>query len=301
MQQSLKKIWKIQMGLLGMVGVLANVSVACGKKSSHHPAPEKQTEEEMGDEEEAQGNSEGEFHNDPNGNPNAPAGTGGSSKGNPATVTLPGLMEPLSLWVQSYGFTHIKAYPTQWEGTGEVFSMMSAYGTRLNEETCGKVQDALGVGEDDSTRATRVASAAKWVRQSTISVKLYSIPFLPTQLFKRALMDKLNEQNLRVSHVDITNPLVLENHQVKLKLEDDAWTKIIGQEKELENKLQRLFASTTHLTGESSGEISAIDLACDLAFGRAQIELTLNGQVVPLQGEATAYQGTSFITVVDNR
>ena len=203
-------------------------------------------------------------------------------------VALPGVSEPVYVGVTegNPGIAHVRAYPKTWMGQAEVFSMLSPYGAKLDGATCQKIQEQVQLAASNTIPPLMKERLKELIRQSgSVSLRVEGIPFLPTQKFKRAIMDAYAAHSAALNSVEISNPLSLQSFRVELKWEKDAWSKVLGEEEKLLKQVEGLFSATTLLSGESSGELSALDLACDLASGRARLLLALQGQESGTQAE----------------
>jgi len=195
-------------------------------------------------------------------------------------VKLPGLVEPLPVSVTSAGEATVIEYPKHWSGTLETVAFASPFGQKLDGALCEGVSSRVRMFVDPSIPAMMKDRIRESLRKdSSVTLHASSVSFLHTQVLQRAILDAAKAAGLTLNAVTVTNPLDASSYEVALSLTDRALSKALGEEEDLRAQLFALFGAGTLLTGETAGEFSAVDLACDLRSGEAKLSLRIKGSV----------------------
>jgi len=195
-------------------------------------------------------------------------------------VKLPGLMEPLPVSVSSTGEATVLEYPKRWSGSLEAVAFASPFGQEFGGTLCEGVSSRIRMFGDASIPSMMKDHIRESIRKvSSITLRASSVSFLPTLGLQRAILDAANLAGLALNAVNLTNPIVASAYEVDLVLTDKALSRALSEEDELRAQLAGVFGAGTLLTGETGGEFSAVDLACDLRSGEAQVSLRFKGTV----------------------
>jgi hypothetical protein len=195
-------------------------------------------------------------------------------------VNLPGLMAPLPVSVSSTGEATVLEYPKRWSGSLNVITFASPLGQKLEGAVCDGVASRLRIVGDPSIPPMMKDRIRDSIRQeSAVTFHASSVSFLPTQGLLHAILDAAKGAGLPLNAVTLANPLDASSFEVALSLTDKALSHAIGGEDELREQLSSVFGAGTLLTGETAGEFSAVDLACDLRSGEAKLSLRFKGSV----------------------
>lgn len=199
----------------------------------------------------------------------------------PLSVALPGPPGSVAATLEGEGSSrvHVESYPGQAELSVRHGPLPLDYEGAFSEPFCADVSARANLARQGSTLAQQ---ARQQVRADGAVVADLTVYPLIGPGFERAVREAARAAGVAAGSLQIDNPVKLDDAELALQLSSTATSLLIGETEQLASTLRSALAAqraTALQSGSFQLALSAKDLWCDLAQGRASVVIHLRGSV----------------------